>query len=208
MFKEISTIEKKEKTREELLEEFKSSLEKYGVEGVEIRMEGNSLIIEQKYEEGIRGLGRSNSSVWMCLDQKDLKSFKENQKSNANTILDLEREYQGIIFADIEENEKGETRMKIRIAADHLVVVSANLFGKNEEVYLPGDFNGWNAPDPLEFNEETGELEGEIVWNKNRLAECKIAIHIKSKFDDGGWKDEANQKMEINLGEEGAEDSK
>ena len=191
----------KEKTREELLKEFKSSLKKHEIEGVETRMEDNSLAIEQKYGEGIRGLSRSNSSVWMCLDQEDPESFEENRGSNANTNVDFRKKYPGIAFG---ESENG--RMKIRIAADHPVATLASLLGKNEEVYLPGDFNGWYAPNPLEFNKETGEIEGEIerekVWDKNKPAQCKIAIHIKSEFDDGGWEDGAEQKMEIVLGAE------
>jgi hypothetical protein len=150
----------------------------------------------------------------MCLDHEDLKSFEENQRFDANTNIDFEKEYQkgspegyqGIIFEDIEENEKGETRMKIRITADHPVMAFASFLGKNKEVYLPGDFNGWNAPNPLEFNEETGELEGEIVWNKKKRAQCKIAIHIKSEFDNGGWKDDAKQEMKIDLEEENKEE--
>lgn len=188
----------KEKTREELLEEFKGSLEEHGVKDVEIEMEDNNLTIEQKYGEGIRGLSRSDSSVWMCLDQEDQESFKKNKGSNANTNVDFGKEYPGITF---KESENG--RMKIRIAANHPVATLANLLGKNKEVYLPGDFNKWYAPDPLEFNKETGEIEGEIegktIWDKNKPAQCKIAIRNKSEFDNGGWEDGAEQKMEIAL---------
>ena len=187
------------------MEDLKNSLREYGVEGAEVRIEGDKLIVEQKYGEGIRGLGRSNSSAWMCLIQEDLKSFKENQKFNANTILDFEKEYQGIIFEDIEENEKGETTMKIRITATHPVAVFANLNGKNESVYFPGDFNGWKAEEPLKFDEETGELEGEIIWNKKKQAECKVAIRAKSSFDDNKWKEGADQTMEITLEPESEE---
>ena len=172
------------------------------MEGTSVEIKDNVLEIEQKYEEGLYGLSRSNSSVWMCLDHKDLKSFEENQRHNANTNIDFEKKYQGIIFEDIEESEKGKTRMKIRITADHPIIAFANLLGKNKEVYLPGDFNSWDAPDPFEFNEDTGELEGEMVWNKDRRAQCKIAIRSKSVWEDGRWKDDADQIMKINLGEE------
>lgn len=195
----------KEKTREELLEEFIISLKEHGVEGVEVRIEGNNLILEQKYGEGIRGLSRSNSSVWICLDQKDPESFKENNGSNANTNIDFGEEYSGIIF---EKNEDG--KMAIRIDTDHPVAKLASLLGKNNEVYLPGDFNKWKAPDPLDFDEKTKEIKGVIergtVWGEKKEAQCKIAIHIKSEFDNGEWEDGADQKMEINLEEEDKEE--
>ena len=201
--------------RREIETEIETEEEEF--EGVEFSIieedEKLKLAIEQKYGKGIWGLGKSDSSVWMCPDHKDLKSFEENRGFDANTNMDFEKAYQkghqkgyqGIIFEDIGENEKGETRMKIRITADHPVMTFANFLGKNKEVYLPGKFNNWDAPDPLKFNEE-GELEGEIVWNKNKRAQCKIAIRIKSEFDNGGWKDGAKQIMKINLEEENKEE--
>ena len=68
MFEEIPTIEK-EKTREELLKEFESSLGRYGAEGASVEMEDNNLKIEQKCGEGIRGVGY-DGKLWMCLDQE------------------------------------------------------------------------------------------------------------------------------------------
>jgi len=68
MFEQIPTVEKKEKTREELLEDFKSSLDKYGAEGASVEMENNNLKIEQRYGEGIRGIGY-DGKLWMRLDQ-------------------------------------------------------------------------------------------------------------------------------------------
>lgn len=226
-YAEMSDIEKQEfkEQKERDLEVLKGSLMKYGIsikrreteteietekgedEGIEFGIteeEGKlKLIMEQKYGKGFWGLGKSDSSVWMCLDHKDLKSFEENKRSNANTNIDFEKKYQGIIFEDIEENEKGETRRKIRITADHPIMAFANFLEKNKEVYLPGEFNNWDAPDPLELNKETGELEGEIVWNKNiGRAQCKIAIHVKGEFNNGEWKDNADQILKIDLGEE------
>jgi len=226
-YAEMSEDEKVEfkEQKERELKVLKDSLVEYGifvketetevtieeeVEGVglsiaEIVEEGEKklkLIIEQECGEGIWGLGKSDSSVWMCLDHEDSKSFEEKHKFDANTNVDFEKEYQGIIFKDIEKNEEGEKKMKIRITADHPVLAFANFLGKNKDVYLPGGFNGWDAPKPLEFNEETGELEGIIVWDKKKRSQCKIAIHNESKFDNGGWKKGADQEMKINLGEE------
>lgn len=175
------------------------------IKGVEFNIEEEGeklkLIIEQEYGAGIRGLGSSDSSVWMCLGQ-ERDSFIERDKWDANTVLDFREKYSGITFEDVEKNERGETKMIIKIDADHPVVTSANLYGKNKEVYLPGDFNGWKVEEPLEFNEKTGGLEGIIVWDKKRKAQCKIAIHIKSDWEDGCWGDDARQKMEIDLEED------
>ena len=215
MFKEIPTIEK-EKTREELLKEFESSLEKHGVEGVKIKIEEKEgklkLVIEQKYGEGICGLGydKGARTLWFCLDQNNPKeTVRENNRWDANTVLNLENEYPGIKF-----EEAGEGIMKVTIAADHPVTAFANLNKKDGNVHLSGEFNNWDLEEPFKLNEETGELEGIVAWDGNGSIECKIAISdiknpdIENVWEDGGWKDEANQKMEIDLGEEEAEDSK
>ncbi len=200
-----STIEseKKEKTKEELLEEFKNSLREYGVEGVEVRLEGNKLIVEQKYGEGIRGLGydKDKNNFWLCLDQKNPEeSVKENQRWNANTILDLEKEFPGV---NLEKTEEGKVR--IEIDASHPVAALSVLMNKEKDVYLPGGFNGWKMEKPLEFNEETGKLEGELLWD-GKLVECKIAIaDIYVNWEDGGWENGANQKMETRLKPESKE---
>ncbi len=193
----IIESEKKQKTREGLLEEFKNSLREYGVEGVEVKLEGNKLVVEQKYGEGIRGLGydKNKNSFWLCLDQKNPEeSVKENQRWNANTILDLEKEFYGVNLEKIEEG-----KIKIEIAADHPVATLSALIGKEKDVYLPGGFNGWKMEKPLELNEETGKLEGELLWD-GRPVECKIAIaDIYIKWEDGNWENGANQKMETRL---------
>lgn len=194
-----------EKTRKEMLEEFKNSLDKYGVEGISVEIENNNLKIEQKYGGGIPGLSKSDSSVWMCLDYENVESFKENDRFNANSNLDLRKKYEGLTFG---KNEAG--KKTIEIDAGHPVVKFSNLLGKNNEVYLPGDFNKWYAPDPLKFNKDTGGIggviEGKTAWNEEKKAQCKPAIHIKSEFDNGGWEDGADQIMTIDLGEENEEE--
>lgn len=188
----------RKKTREELLEEFKNSLEKYGVEGAEVRLEGDNLVVEQKCGEGIRGLGydKEKKSFWLCLDQKNPKeSVKENQRWNANTILDSEKKFPGVNLEKIEER-----KVKIGIDPDHPVAALSALIGEEKEVYLPGKFNDWKMEKPLEFNEETGKLEGELLWDGEKPVECKVAIaDVYSNWKDGGWKKGAEQKMEIRL---------
>lgn len=187
----------KEKTREEILEEFKNSLREYGVEGVEVRLEKNKFVVEQKCGEGIRGLGydKDKNNFWLCLDQKNPEeSVKENQRWNANTILDLEKKFPGV---NLEKTEEG--KVKIEIDADHPISTLSVLMGKEKSVYLPGGFNGWKMEKPLELNKETGKLEGELSWDGNPV-ECKIAIaDIYINWEDGGWKNGADQKMETRL---------
>lgn len=195
---------KQEKTREKLLEEFKDSLEEYGVKGIEIRLEGDKLVMEQKYGEGIRGFGydKEKKNLWLCLDQKNLQeSTKENQRWNANTILDLEKEFSGVVLEKIEER-----KVKIEIDAEHPICAMLNLIGKEKKAYLSGELNGWKLEKPLEFN-ENGKLEGELLWDGNKPIECKIAIsNIESSWKDGEWEDDARQIMKINLGKENKEE--
>lgn len=197
MFENFPTNEK-EKTREDLLEDLESSFEKYGVESVEVRLEEDKLVMEQKYGEGIRGLGydKENGNLWLCLDQKNpQESIDENQKWNANTVLNMEKQFLGVSMKKIEEG-----KIKIEIDEDNPLLIIAALSGKSENIYLPSEINGWKLEDPLEFDEETGKLIGELLWDGNGSIECKIAISdIQSSWEDGGWKNNASQKMETML---------
>lgn len=185
-----------EKTKEQLLEEFKTSLEKHGVKGVECRLEQGRLVIEQTLGTGIRGLGydKEAQSLWLCLDQLDPETIRQNQKWNANTILDSGAELSGVTIERIDEK-----RVKITITPEHPVVALARLIGKENAIHLPGRFNNWKLDSPFELNEETGELENEIAWD-GEPAECKVAISdIPCKWETGGWKDKAEQKLEAEL---------
>ena len=213
MFEEIPTIEKKEKTREELLEEFKSSLEKHGVEGVKIRIEGNNLKIRQKCGEGIRGVGY-DGKLWMRLDQEGENNnpVANEFQYNENTFASLESKFQGVTFEKI-----GEEKIKIQIDSDHPAIAMAKLLG-DKEVQLRG-ISGWGDANPFEFNEETEKWEAELEWAGN-FKECKIMIRDTEERENkkvtkpisanwnGNYGESADQKMEINLGEEGTEDSK
>ncbi len=82
-----SNVESEKKTREELLEDFRNSLEDYEVEGIEVRVEGDNLRIRQECGDGIRGIGY-DGKFWMCLGQgKDAKNnpvaneFQYNENS-------------------------------------------------------------------------------------------------------------------------------
>ncbi|MCK4800285.1 hypothetical protein KAS31_04880 [Candidatus Parcubacteria bacterium] len=206
MFEEIP-INEKEKTKEELLEEFVSSLERHGVKDVEVRIEGNILIIEQEYGKGIRGWGKSDSSIWVCPDQNKLESFSENDGFNANTNIDFRKEYLGLTFGKNEDGKK-----TVEFDADHPITTFANLLGKNDQVCLPGQFNEWKKPKQLKFDEDTGTIGGVIErekgWNEEE-AQCKVSIYIdydKSDieiFEEDGIK---KQRMKISLEEENMEE--
>ena len=105
----------KEKTRKELLEDFKNSLEKHGVpiirqekveekgkEGVEVIIEDEKLIIEQEYgKERINGLGRDKGekSNWMCLNQEWIE-LTEEQKEIAESA--------GVDIKEVEDEERNK----------------------------------------------------------------------------------------------------
>ena len=191
----------KEKTEAELLEDFRSSLEKHGIKGVEVRIEGSDLIIEQDYEGGISGLSKSNSSIWFRPNQNESKPSTENKDPKTNSKLDLREEnYLGLTFG---RNEAG--KKTVSFDKKNPVTTLANLLRKNDQVCLPGQFNNWGEPKQLKFNKKTGAIEGAIEgekpWDENKKAECKISIYAISEFGiierDGVKK----QIMKINLGE-------
>lgn len=195
-FEPILNKKEQEKTKEELLLEFKESLEKYGVENIECRLEQGRLIIEQKLGSGIRGLGydKNKKDLWLCLDQSNSKTVKENERWNANTILDLEKELPGIVIEKIDKE-----RMIIKIAIDHPVSALARLTGKQDSVYLPGKYNNWQFDQPFIKNNKTGELTNEIAMSSDST-ECKIAISdMTCDWESGKWQNEASQKMEAQL---------
>ena len=202
MFEEITTIEK-EKTREELLKEFKSSLEKYGVEDASIEIEkGDKLAIEQKCGEGIRGIGYDGSKFWMRLDQgEEVDNPVANEfQYNENTFASLKSDFPGVTFEKIEEE-----KIKIQIDSDHPAVAMAELLG-NKEIQLRG-ISGWGDANPFEFNEETEKWEAELEWAGN-FKECKIMIRDTEEKEgkkvtkpiganwNGNYGEGADQKME------------
>jgi len=197
MFKEIP-VKEKEKTREELLEEFVSSLEGHGVKDVEVRIEGNILIIEQEYGKGIRGWGKSDSSIWVCPVQEDLESFKENDGFNANTNINFEKKYSGLTFG---RNEDG--KRTVEFDTDHPITTLANLLGKNDQVCLPGQFNEWKEPKQLKFDKDTrvigGVIEGEKGWNEEE-AQCKVSIYVDyDKSDIEIFEEDGIKKQRIKV---------
>jgi len=213
MFEEIPIVEKKEKTREELLEDFKSSLEKYGADGAGIEIEDNNLKIEQECGEGIRGIGY-DGKLWMRLDQggENDNPVANEFQYNENTFASLESKFQGVTFEKVEEE-----KIKIQIDSNHPAIAMAKLLG-DKEIQLRG-ISGWGNANQFEFNEETKKWEVELKWTGN-FKECKIIIRdteekggekvtksIEANWN-GNYGEDADQKMEIDLGEEEAEDSK
>lgn len=185
-----------EKTKEALLIEFKSSMEKYGVKNVDCRFEEGNLVIEQKLGEGIRGLGydKEEKSLWMCLDQKDPKSIKENQRWNANTLLELSSRFPGI---KIDKQEEG--KVKVTLDAEHPIVKLSQILGEGKSVCLPGSYNGWRRENPFLLNKDTEEMEVVLSWD-GELTECKVAIlNSPCQWGSGKWKSASEQRMDIKI---------
>ena len=215
MFEEIPTSEK-EKTGEELLEEFKKSLKEYGVEGAEIKIEENEgelkFRIEQECGEGIRGIGY-NGKFWMCLGQgKDTESnpVANEFQYNENTLASLESEFSGVTFKEEEEG-----MILVQLDPGHPAVAMAKLLG-DKEIQLRG-IEGWGDADPFELNEENGKWECRLKWN-GKFKECKIMIRdieekegkkVTKPMDidwNGNYGEGVMQRMKVNLGEENKEE--
>lgn len=202
----------KEKTREELLEEFKGSLEEYRVEGVSVEIEDDILKIEQECGEGVRGIGY-DGKFWMRLDQRgemeDSPVANEFQY-NENTFASLESKFSGVTF---EKKEGGI--VLVQIDSNHPAITMAKLLG-DKEIQLRG-INGWGDANPFEFNEETEKWESEFDWN-GKFKECKIMIRDTEEKEgkkitkslniewNGNYGEGAEQRMEIDLGEENKEE--
>ena len=149
----------KEKTKEELLGEFKVSLEKYGVPivrqekieeesegGVEVRIEDEKLIIEQEYgKERINGLGRDKAekSNWICLNQKWIE-LTEGQKEIAESA--------GVDTKEVED-ERGDKKYFSKFVKEN------GKWDANQILALGIDFPGI----------EIGEVEGEENMVKIRI---------------------------------------
>jgi len=195
--------QEKQKTKEALLEDFEDSLEKHGIEGVEVRIEGNILKIRQKSGEGIRGLGY-DKKIWMRLNQEKTNSNVANKfRHNENTKASLESDFSGVTFEEV-----GEGKIKVQIDSDHPAIALAKFLG-NKEVQLRGGYSGWGDENPFEYNEESEKWECELEWEEEE--ECKIMIR-DVEFKDGKkvtkpievkWDKEyekgADQVMEIDL---------
>lgn len=196
MEEESLKFEQKEKSRNELFTEFKNSLESHGVENLEARIEDEKLILEQKLGSGINGLGydKNEKSLWLCLDQNK-QNIEQNQRWNANTVMDLKKEFPGIIM---EESRKG--KIKVTISHDHPVATLSALLERSSQVNLCGGFNKWRRGDnPFIKNKETRDLEVEIEWD-GKPVESKIAItESPCNWNSGKWKNKASQKLEAEL---------
>lgn len=198
----------KEKTKEELFEEFKDSLKKYKIEGANVEIEEGNLKIEQECGKGIRGIGY-DGKIWMRLDQG--KEVENNPAANEfqyneNTLASLESKFPGVAF-----EKKEEGMILVQLDSSHPAVTMAELLG-NKEVQLRG-INGWGDVDPFKFNKENGKWESELKWT-GKFKECKIMIRdteykegkkvtkpIKTKWN-GSFGEGAEQIMKIQLEQE------
>ncbi|MEA2065384.1 MAG: hypothetical protein U9O66_03780 [Patescibacteria group bacterium] len=194
-----------EKTKEQLLEEFKNSLEKYGVKEAECRLEQDGeLVIEQKLNHGIHGLGydngssheegdKRNNSLWLCLDQSDPETIKKNQEWNKNTILDFNNQISGLII-----KKTGDNIVEIRISNDHPISTLSRLIDKQKSICLPSDPNGWKLDNMFEADKDTGELVSNLEWDGEEPIECKVAIlDTPCDWKSGKWRKEASQKLVV-----------
>ena len=153
--------------------------------------------MEQKLGSGIRELGydKEKKDLWLCLDQSNTKkTVTENERWNANTVLDLEKKLPGITIEKIDK-----TQMIIKIAIDHPVTALSRLTDKQNSIYLPGKYNNWQFDKPFIFNDEKEELINKLDMDDGST-ECKIAINdISCDWESGKWQDEASQKIEVQL---------
>jgi hypothetical protein len=192
---DIQKAHENKKTKEMLLVEFKGALEKYGVKNVECRLEGGKLVVEQTLSEGIRGLGydKEAKSLWLCLDQMDPETIRENQQWNTNTILSGESQLPGVKI------EKVGEKIKIVISADHPIAALSRLMGEGSGVNLPGKYNNWNIDNPFKINEKTGELENELNWDGSET-EVKVALtDVTADWEAGKWQNKAHQSLGVDL---------
>jgi len=202
----------KEKTREELLEDFKKSLEDCGVEGTNIEIEGNDLKIKQECGEGIPGIGY-DGKFWSRLDYgKDAKNnpVANEFKYNENTLASLESEFPGVTFKKEEEGT-----VLVQLDSNHPAVAMAKLLG-DKEIQLRG-IEGWGDADPFELKEENGKWECRLKWD-GKFKECKIMIRdteekegkkVTKPIDiewNGNYGEGVEQIMKIDLGDENKEE--
>lgn len=185
-----------EQSPEKLLKNLMASFGKYGIQNVECRIEQGEFIIEQKLGEGMKGLGydKNGKSLWLCLDQINPETIADNEKWNANTLINIESNLPGIKII----SDKG--KIKLEIEKDHPAITLAQMFKKENNIFLPGEFNNWQLNNNFELNEKTGKWEIDIKnWDGN-IAQCKIAISdLEADWNAGKWEEGAIQKMKVNL---------
>ncbi|MBM4401933.1 MAG: hypothetical protein FJ044_01690 [Candidatus Cloacimonetes bacterium] len=163
---------------------FVEAAEEYGIEGLGCHVEGDREVLEQKVGEGWPGLGYDGKNLWMGLTHE---AHVENQRWNANTILDRGREYKGILTG-----EEGV------ITGDHPL---AKLFAAwcegnpNTEIHITGVHAGWQRSESTRLSpDKEGNLHGNIPTG----VEIKVVItDFDAKWDDGKWRIGETQRLEV-----------
>lgn len=166
-----------EKSKEQLLEEFKDSLKEYNIEAkcnLE-QAEQEKISMEWKVGEGPLNVGydKKTRDLSFGLDQNDPKSEhpKKTHDHKAGTMLNLNTEIKGVVM------EKSNDKVKITLDKNHPAVKFSNLVGV--PICLSGRYDEWMTKEQFNINEKTGEMEVEIRWDGESTDECGENIKCK-----------------------------
>ena len=137
-----------------------------------------------------RGLGydKERRTLWLCLDPGPIR---ENDRWNANTLLDLERS--PIV-------KRVEDKVRVALPPKHPVAKLIANLPENSFAFLPGTWNGWNPNDErARFKVEAdGAAVCELPISVATQLEIKVAIpNLQADWEDGGWQMGARQKITI-----------
>lgn len=186
----------------ELFNDFVTSLKRHEVPKLrELSLSSNNLLVIRQVCKGdrIKGLGYDRSvnewSLWLRVDQGNYSV--KNEFWNENSVFELCDNLKDVTIM------KAGNKAHITLSELHPVSCLARLLHKSNEVFLPGEYNGWdrenNPFNPIwDGNTLTLVLD---LGDANKLGECKIAIKnvIKCEWRDSGWADGAEQTLKIQL---------
>lgn len=164
---------------------FCEAAKEYGAKGIEFeRHPDGTEVLKQKVGEGWPGMGHDGENLWMGLTPE---GHVENQRWNANTILEEGKEYKGIATG-------GEGM----ITADHPL---AKLFAARREAnpdtefHVTGGHTGWQRSEATRL---TPDDEGNLHGNIPTGVEIKAVItEFDANWEDGKWRTGKTQRLEI-----------
>lgn len=163
---------------------FVETAREYGIEGLDCHVEGDREVLEQKVGEGWPGLGYDGENLWMGLA---LEAHLENQRWNANTVLEEGKEYKGIVTGD-----------EGMIAADHPLVklfAARHEANPDTEFHVTGGHAGWQRSEATRL---TPDNEGNLCGNIPTDVEVKVVItEFDATWKDGRWRTGETQRVEI-----------
>jgi len=179
-----------------LYAQFDKSLERHGVNGVHVQITSEQeLIIDQKVNDGIRGLGydSSDQSLWLCIDQGNYAV--SNQLWNENSVFELDDRLKDVTIL------RAENKLIVTLGNMHPVTCLARLIQRVNEVYMPGEYNRWKKEDAFMAKWERDTLQLELDMDiVKKLGECKIAIlPVACNWQDAQWRPGADQRMIVSL---------